>query len=99
MLTVVLFEFKNVFIHNFDGNLDRNIGIYYEYLYNDLCQSGVQQKLNSQLDTYACLHFYQVLPKVSHLENKRIMVEGFPQYLKLQINTSMKECWIFTLKF
>lgn len=54
LLTVVMFEFKDVFIHNFDGNLVRKIGIHYEYLNNDLCQFGVQQKLNSHSDTYAC---------------------------------------------
>lgn len=37
LLIVVFFEFKDVFIYNFDDNLVRKIDIYYEYLSNDLC--------------------------------------------------------------
>jgi hypothetical protein len=64
LLTVVFFEFKDVFIHNFDDNLVRKIDIYYEYLSNDLCQFGVQQKLNSQSDIYDCYTFTKSCFKV-----------------------------------
>lgn len=44
-----LFWFKYiVFIHNFDGNLVRKVGTYYEYLNSFWCQFWVQQKLNNQ---------------------------------------------------